>query len=122
MYLLGPSLELASLFLLGNSSTTRETSKEVCLAFLSAIFRLKLLGFGISWIWFNSTTEASWMFVKARNSSVDFGTDCDSNPSITYSKSIIYTARRVDSLALFNKEPLFFGMNGVKPNMNGRPC
>lgn len=84
MYLLGPSLELTSLSLLGNSSTTRETSKEVCLAFLSAIFRLKLLGFGISSIWFNSTTEASWMFVKARkNSSVDFGADCDSNPSIT---------------------------------------
>lgn len=38
------------LSLLGNTFLIHETSKEVYWAPLSAIFRLKLLGFGISWV------------------------------------------------------------------------
>lgn len=36
---------------------------------------MKLLGFGISWICVNGTSEASRMFGKARNALVDVGTD-----------------------------------------------
>jgi len=33
----------------------------------------------------------------------------------------MYAAERADSVAFFNKEPLFLGVNGAKPNMNGKP-
>lgn len=47
---------------------------------------------------------------------------CDSKQNLLYTISLLYTLLNEQILLLaLIKEPLFLGMNGVKPNMNGKP-
>lgn len=80
---------------LGNTFLIHETSKEVYRASLSAIFRLKLLGFGISWGWFNSAAEGS---CEGKSARIGFGTD--SNQSLLYTVNLLYAVLNEQILSL----------------------